>query len=198
MAGVAAGIAGRAAEIAALMTVAHDAARGAASTMLVVGEAGVGKTALVRQACRDAGNDVEIVWVSCLPLASPASPLLPLRSVLPGASIMDGADPVLRFDSWLDRSAARHPLVLVVDDVQWADDSTSDLLSNGPWSCSTRRPSSQTLKNTAGNWSIQSREPTSAPAANESGLGSSADGKSEEGIDRSFQRTGTPLHLGEE
>ena len=31
----------------------------------------------------------------------------------------------------------------------------------------------------------------------ESGLGSSADGKGEEGIDRSFERAGTPLHLGE-
>jgi len=30
-----------------------------------------------------------------------------------------------------------------------------------------------------------------------SALGSSADGKSEEGIDRSFERAGTPLHLGE-
>ena len=44
----------------------------------------------------------------------------------------------------------------------------------------------------------KSREPTSAVAVNESGLGSSADGKSEEGIDRSFERTGTPLHLGEQ
>ncbi len=43
----------------------------------------------------------------------------------------------------------------------------------------------------------KSREPTSAVAVNESGLGSSADGKGEEGIDRSFERTGTPLHLGE-
>ena len=40
-------------------------------------------------------------------------------------------------------------------------------------------------------------EPTSAMAVNEPGLGSSADGKGEEGIDRSFERTGTPLHLGE-
>ena len=43
----------------------------------------------------------------------------------------------------------------------------------------------------------KSREPTSAMAVNESGLGSSADGESEEGIDRSFERAGTPLHLGE-
>ncbi len=43
----------------------------------------------------------------------------------------------------------------------------------------------------------KSREPTSAVAVNEPGLGSSADGKGEEGIDHSFERTGTPLHLGE-
>ena len=43
----------------------------------------------------------------------------------------------------------------------------------------------------------KSREPTSAMAVNEPGLGSSADGKGEEGIDRSFERAGTPLHLGE-
>ncbi len=41
------------------------------------------------------------------------------------------------------------------------------------------------------------REPTSAMTVNEPVLGSSADGKGEEGIDRSFERTGTPLHLSE-
>ena len=43
----------------------------------------------------------------------------------------------------------------------------------------------------------KSREPTSAMAVNDPGLGSSADGKGEEGIDRSFERTGTPMYLGE-
>ena len=41
------------------------------------------------------------------------------------------------------------------------------------------------------------REPTSAMAVNEPGLGSSADGKGEEGVDRSFERAGTPVYLGE-
>ncbi len=41
------------------------------------------------------------------------------------------------------------------------------------------------------------REPTSAMAVNEPGLGSSADGKGEDGIDRSFDRTGSPKYLGE-
>ena len=41
------------------------------------------------------------------------------------------------------------------------------------------------------------RNPDAGGQMNESGLGSSADGESEEGIDRSFERAGTPLHLGE-
>jgi hypothetical protein len=41
----------------------------------------------------------------------------------------------------------------------------------------------------------KSREPASAMAVNDPGFGSSADGKGEEGIDRSFERTGTPLYL---
>ena len=45
--------------------------------------------------------------------------------------------------------------------------------------------------------SSKCREPTSAMAVNEPGLGSSADGKGEKGIDRSLERTGTPLYLGE-
>ena len=45
--------------------------------------------------------------------------------------------------------------------------------------------------------SSKSREPTSAMAVNEPGLGSSADGEGEEGVDRSFERTATPMHLGE-
>jgi hypothetical protein len=45
--------------------------------------------------------------------------------------------------------------------------------------------------------SSKGRKPTSAMAVNESRLGSSADGKGEEGIDRSFDRAGTPKYLTE-
>ena len=45
--------------------------------------------------------------------------------------------------------------------------------------------------------SSKSREPTLAVALDEPGLGSSADGKGEEGVDRSFERAGTPVYLGE-
>lgn len=43
----------------------------------------------------------------------------------------------------------------------------------------------------------KSREPASAMAVNESGSGSAADGKAEEGVDRSFERAGTLVYLGE-
>jgi hypothetical protein len=43
----------------------------------------------------------------------------------------------------------------------------------------------------------KSREPTSAMAVNDPGFGSFADGKGDERIDCSLERTGTPLHLGE-
>jgi hypothetical protein len=43
----------------------------------------------------------------------------------------------------------------------------------------------------------RSREPTLAMAVNEPGFGLSADGKGEEGIDRSFEWTGIPTYLGE-
>lgn len=39
---------------------------------------------------------------------------------------------------------------------------------------------------------------TSAMAVNDPGLSSSADGQGEKGIDRGFERAGTPLYLGEE
>ena len=42
------------------------------------------------------------------------------------------------------------------------------------------------------------RQPISAMVVNEPGLGSSADGESEEGIERSFQRAGASLDLGEQ
>ena len=41
---------------------------------------------------------------------------------------------------------------------------------------------------------LENETPTTV---NEPGLASSADGKREEGIDRSFERTGTPMYLGQ-
>jgi DNA-binding CsgD family transcriptional regulator len=94
---------------------------------LVRGEAGVGKTALVEEACRAAGDRADAVWAACLPLTSMTMPLLPLRAALRKAGL--GTDISLAdFDAWLDRLAANRAVVLVVDDLQWADQSSLDVL----------------------------------------------------------------------
>ncbi len=105
----------------------RDATAGTASTLLVRGEPGVGKTSLVTEVCRAAKSRVETLWAQCLPLTSMNAPLLPLREVLRRARLAEDVTlPV--FDAWLDTATADRPMVLVVDDLQWADRSTLDVL----------------------------------------------------------------------
>ncbi|WP_195760727.1 helix-turn-helix transcriptional regulator [Agromyces kandeliae] len=109
-----------------------------AQTLVVSGDAGVGKTALVAGACEVRQGAGEILVGACLPLTSMSIPFLPIRSALrgnprliaPPLSQADGAgrDFAVRFDAWLDEQSDRRPLALVVDDVQWADRSTLDTL----------------------------------------------------------------------
>ncbi|WP_448004748.1 helix-turn-helix transcriptional regulator [Agromyces bauzanensis] len=109
-----------------------------AQTLVVSGDAGVGKTALVTRACSE-GTDAMTIFGACLPLTSMSIPLLPIRTALrnldesleeAGIVDLDGdeRDVTVRFDDWLGRRCRVHPVVLVVDDVQWADRSTLDAL----------------------------------------------------------------------
>jgi DNA-binding CsgD family transcriptional regulator/tetratricopeptide (TPR) repeat protein len=130
-------VVGRTVEIGAVRTLAGDAARGRASTLLISGEAGVGKTALLRHTASWIDDHARVVWVQCLPLASLSTPLLPLRTALAEARGSDqirlddrgGHDVVVAFDAWLGRLAADRPTLLVVDDIQWADRGTLDVLT---------------------------------------------------------------------
>jgi len=74
--GYAAAVIGRGDELSAVRAVADAAVAGTASALLVSGEAGVGKTVLVRQAANDLARSADVMWVSCLPLTSLAVPLL--------------------------------------------------------------------------------------------------------------------------
>ena len=109
-----------------------------AQTLVVSGDAGIGKTALVARACAN-GTRAMTVFGACLPLTSMTIPLLPIRTALrnldeslEGAGIVDlvgdDRDVTVRFDDWLARRCEVGPVVLVVDDVQWADRSTLDAL----------------------------------------------------------------------
>jgi DNA-binding CsgD family transcriptional regulator len=102
--------------------------------MLVAGEAGVGKSSLLRElARRHAASGGGVWWGACDALGTP-HPLAPLfdiaRDTRPRfAAAMAGPRPAL-FDAVLDE--LRHapgPLLWVVEDTHWADDATLDLLT---------------------------------------------------------------------
>ena len=129
---------GRERELGSIRSLLHRAASGEAQALLVSGDAGVGKTALVTKACSD-GTAALTIFGACLPLTSMSIPLLPIRSALRSldedlseAGIADldrdDLDVTVRFDAWLARRCQAGNVVLVVDDVQWADRSTLDAL----------------------------------------------------------------------
>jgi DNA-binding CsgD family transcriptional regulator/tetratricopeptide (TPR) repeat protein len=100
--------------------------------VLLGGEAGVGKTSLVRAFCADARRTARILEGACDPLVTPR-PLGPIADV--AAAV--GGDLARRVG---ERSSAhdvldsligelrRRPTVLVMEDLHWADEATLDLL----------------------------------------------------------------------
>lgn len=125
----------RAAEL-RLLAERIDALRGAAAAggcVLLGGEAGGGKSSLLAEAARRAGSDVEWLRGACEPMLSPPplGALIDLLDRLPlslAAAVRAGRTPeVLAGMLALLRERAT-PVVLVIDDVQWADGATLDLL----------------------------------------------------------------------
>ncbi|MDR7159010.1 AAA family ATPase [Arthrobacter sp. BE255] len=129
---------GRAADLAELAGVIGAVRSGTARTFIISGDAGVGKTALVAQACAAAHPEVAILKGAALPLASMEMPLLALRGAFRSAGAARflapsfprdaGPELPLLIDEWLTGLSLERPVLLVVDDLQWADQTTLDVL----------------------------------------------------------------------
>jgi DNA-binding CsgD family transcriptional regulator/tetratricopeptide (TPR) repeat protein len=152
-------LSGRSEERARLVGAVKRGLEGSPRMVLVHGEAGIGKTTLVRSVCGEVHRDgAQVLWGQCLHFGEVEAMYHPLVLALeawlgeagdeerasvveaiPGAALVLpslGALPADRpsalmtvVDALLGRVIARGPSVLVVDDVQWADPATWDALS---------------------------------------------------------------------
>jgi ATP/maltotriose-dependent transcriptional regulator MalT len=101
--------------------------------VLISGEAGVGKSSLVRELLDHHVPAAEVLIGRCDDLFA-ARPLGPLADIVRGrpgpvADALAVGDPVAVFDAFLAELAAPpNPTVVVLEDLQWADEATLDLL----------------------------------------------------------------------
>jgi tetratricopeptide (TPR) repeat protein len=119
---------GRASELAALEAARAAVASGSGRTVLVTGDAGIGKTQLVSElAARSRTAGFEVLLGRAIDFAGTELPYQPLRPLGP----LEGATQLGVFENALsmlaDRSDAA-PVLLVVEDLHWADASTLDLV----------------------------------------------------------------------
>lgn len=119
--------------LATLDTSARAAAEGHGRTVLVSGEAGIGKTTLLERFGAGLASG-RLLWGGCESLATPR-PLGPLHDVAAQAGarlrslVATAHDRAALFDAVLDElAAAPSPTVLVFEDMHWADDATLDLV----------------------------------------------------------------------
>lgn len=145
----------RDAELASLRETLDAARGGRPATVLVSGDAGVGKTRLLHEFNDSAGDGVLTVTGHCLDTADSALPYLPFAEIV-GALARDNPDlaanhpglsPLLpghptpaegdlgrlglfeAFHAALADLSAAQPLVLTLEDLHWADRSSRDLLA---------------------------------------------------------------------
>ena len=111
-----------------------DAREGRGGAVLMPGEAGVGKTAVLRRFCEEVGTSTRVLWGDCDALFTPR-PLGPFADFARVAGddrflelVERHAKPHAVADWLLEDLAATAPTVVVLEDVHWADEATLDVL----------------------------------------------------------------------
>ena len=101
--------------------------------VLVRGEAGIGKTALVRRFCEEQPPPTRVLWGACEGLFTPAAlgPFVDIAHLTGGRleELVDrGGLPHEVVSALAQEVADRAPTVLVLEDLHWADEATLDVL----------------------------------------------------------------------
>jgi DNA-binding CsgD family transcriptional regulator/tetratricopeptide (TPR) repeat protein len=110
-----------------------EACAGHGLVALVAGEAGIGKTSLVREFGRTVAAPGRMLLGACDALSTPRplGPLHDIASALPGElsrALAESRPPDSTFTILGTELRSEHPTLLVFEDVHWADAATLDLL----------------------------------------------------------------------
>src|SRR6201987_6251009 len=122
------------AELGLLAKAVREAANSHGSVVLVMGEAGIGKSSLVEALRSYLAAEGRMLIGYCDDLATPRT-LGPFRDLVGSVgtelsrAVMDGSDRDRVLAALLaELTGPEHPTVLVIEDVHWADDATLDAL----------------------------------------------------------------------
>ena len=111
-----------------------DVSAGEGKTVLLSGEAGIGKTSLIKYFTNDLNSDIEVLWGACEALFTPR-PLGPLYDI--AYQIKSNLIKMLEneekrvsiFSEFLNYlESTSHLKIIVVEDIHWADEATLDLI----------------------------------------------------------------------
>jgi len=108
----------------------EDARKGHGRLVLLAGEAGVGKSTVVRAFCDEVRSSARVLWGGCEPLFTP-SPLGPFLDIAQEDAELRAAlehGPAEVATAILRAAAMKPTTIVVVEDVHWADEATLDVL----------------------------------------------------------------------
>jgi DNA-binding CsgD family transcriptional regulator len=109
-----------------------EARQGSGRLVVVRGEAGIGKTSVVRVFCDQAGEDAHLLWGGCddLLIPQPFGPIWDMALAEPDLkeALLAGRRGEVFQTVFELLARSLRPTVMVIEDVHWADESTIDLI----------------------------------------------------------------------